>query len=99
VLNILRLKRHPFDATTRLKTYKNMLITNISAPETNETYNALMATVTMEEVLIVTAQQVQTTSTYQTTQQTSSGSRQTEDVKIDNTNKSILRIRNGDIPQ
>jgi 23S rRNA maturation mini-RNase III len=94
-LNILRIKRWPFDVTTRLKTYKNMLITNISAPETNETYNALTATVTMEEVLIVTAQKVQTKSTYHAIEQTSSGQKQTQDVKINNVGKSILKIEKG----
>ncbi len=42
----------PIDLQTHLAEYKNMIITNISAVDTNKTYTALRATITLKQVFI-----------------------------------------------
>jgi hypothetical protein len=59
-LKALAATRQAVTVTTRLNTYTNMLLTDISAPDTVETRFALRATVVLEELLTgtITSQQV-----------------------------------------
>lgn len=78
----LKIQGLPLTCVTRLKTYDNMVIQNISIDDTNETKYGLMATVTLREVLITELQVVQVQSTYQTTQTTNKGSTNALDFDI-----------------
>jgi hypothetical protein len=53
-LLLLMEKREPFTLITRLRTYENMMITSISAPDDYTTMNALRATIIMQKINIVT---------------------------------------------
>lgn len=50
--------REPFTLITRLKTYRNMLITSISAPDDYRTMNALRASIVFQQVNVVSVSTV-----------------------------------------
>ena len=68
--------REPFTLITRLRTYQNMLITSISAPDDYKTMNALRASIVFQQVNIVsvstTTVQEMVTSSKTTTNKSSS---------------------------
>lgn len=75
--------REPFPLSTRLFNYKNMLIESINAGDDYTTMNALKATLTLREVIIVDTATVGVTgrsSDPQTTDSTNSGSQQSSSV-------------------
>lgn len=49
----LQSNRVPFDVVTSLRIYGNMLITNISVPRDEKTFQALVVTITCKEVIFV----------------------------------------------
>lgn len=49
----LMANRVPLTLSTRLMTYQNMMIVNVSANETNKTIAGLRATITLEQIFIV----------------------------------------------
>ena len=69
--------REPFTLITRLRTYQNMLITSISAPDDYKTMNALRASIYFQQVEVVsvstvTVQEMVTSSKTSTTKTSSS---------------------------
>jgi len=74
ILKNLATTKTLFTITTRLDTYSNMLIMDMSSPDDNKTLHALRATITLEEI-IAGSIQIQTASSAlpQTTDQTSGG--------------------------
>jgi len=50
--------REPFTLVTRLRTYRNMLITSISAPDDYRTMNALRASIVFQQVNVVSVSTV-----------------------------------------
>lgn len=58
ILKTLQLNRQPLVLTTRLDTYSNMLITEVSTSDDNKTLHALKATITLEELLIASVQSI-----------------------------------------
>ena len=50
--------REPFTLITRLRTYQNMLITSISAPDDYKTMNALRASIYFQQVKVVSVSTV-----------------------------------------
>lgn len=70
--------REPFTLITRLKTYRNMLITSISAPDDYKTMNALRASIYFQQVNVVSVSTVKVqemvTSSKTTTNKSSSSS-------------------------
>lgn len=57
-LRKLQRSRQPMTIITRLQTYKNMLISTITAPDDYSTMNALKATIMCREVMIVSTETV-----------------------------------------
>jgi hypothetical protein len=51
ILKQLQISRTSLTLTTRLDTYANMLIKNLTSPDDNKTLHGLRATVTLEEIL------------------------------------------------
>ena len=54
----LQHSREPLTVVTRLNTYRNMLISSITAPDDFSTMHALKAVIMMREVMVVTAETV-----------------------------------------
>lgn len=73
VLKQLMEDRTPFMIHTRLHTYYNMLITNITVQDDINSLNGLEATVTMKELIVVKEKSVKITSRTQTTASSDSG--------------------------
>jgi len=57
-LQKLQRKREPFTVVTRLKTYRNMLITSIASPEDYTTMNSLKAFIMMREIMVASTETV-----------------------------------------
>ena len=87
-LNRLKIMGVPLTCVTRLKTYDNMIIQSISAPDTVETKYGLKVTVTLREILVSELQVVQVNSTAQITQTTNKGS--TNALDFDLTSKKVF---------
>ena len=73
VLEELMKKRLPLQVVTRLKVYKNMLITEINVPDDFLTAYGLKATITFREVLVAVVRTVKISSRPQTTNSTPKG--------------------------
>ena len=73
VLKKLQGDRIPFSIFTRLGLYENMLITNLSASDTADTFRALSATVTLREIPVARVKEVKISSASQTTINTEMG--------------------------
>ena len=65
--------RIPFSIFTRLGLYENMLITNLSASDTADTFRALSATVTLREIPVARVKEVKISAADQTTTKTEMG--------------------------
>ena len=52
-LKLMQAKRQPIDVSTRLETYKNMLIEDLSFPDDLKTNSGLRAMVSLRQVIIV----------------------------------------------
>ncbi|MDL2289128.1 hypothetical protein LJC32_07145 [Oscillospiraceae bacterium OttesenSCG-928-F05] len=92
-LRKLQQSRQPFTVVTRLHTYKNMLISSISAPDDFSTMNALKAVIMMREIIIVSTQTVtvsaRASAEPQKTSTTNSGAKQPDSTS--SSSQSILK--------
>lgn len=59
-LKAMQLSRQPLEVETRLQTYQNMLIEELSAPDDVKTLNALKATVRLREIIVADVAETQT---------------------------------------
>jgi hypothetical protein len=59
-LKAMQLSRVPITVETRLQTYENMLIEELSAPDDYKTLNALKATVRLREIIVADVAEVKT---------------------------------------
>lgn len=75
----------PITVVTRLGTYKNMMVENITAPEDNKTTFALRATVTLKEIFVVNVTTVKISERPQKSQETNEGEQ-----KVQKVDESIL---------
>jgi hypothetical protein len=73
ILQQLQAARVPIQVTTRLKTYKNMLIETITVPDDYTTANALKATVVFKEIIVVNIKTVKLSAKPQVTNKTTKG--------------------------
>lgn len=85
ILRDLQANRIPVTVMTRLDVYKNMLISKIETTDTYETFNGLVATVSLVEIPVARVKTVKISSQPQTTTSTSVGS-----VEAETVNESIL---------
>lgn len=76
--------RQPLTVVTRLETYNNMLIENISVPDDNKTIYGLSATVTLKEIFIVEVGTTTVSARPQTTNTTQGGDLQAESTEDKN---------------
>lgn len=88
--------REPFPVSTRLFNYKNMLIESLTSPDDYTTMNALKATLTLREIIIVQTATVGVegrSSDPQTTDSTNSGTQQSSSAASSSasSNTSILK--------
>lgn len=82
----LKSKRQPITVVTRLKKYTNMLIQRISPIVDFRTNEALRATVSLQQIILAeVAKTTAVSSKSQTTDQTKSGSKQSEKLDEDST--------------
>lgn len=72
-LKAMQLARQPIVVETRLQTYQNMLIEELSAPDDVKTLNALKATVRLREVIVAYVAETQTSARVAAYKQTNSG--------------------------
>ena len=75
VLSMMQFLRLPIDVVTRLQTYKNMVITNISAPDDVNTLYGLMVNVHLREVHIYEVAEMVESARPHTTQTTQGGAK------------------------
>lgn len=73
ILRELQKQRIPFQVTTRLETYQNMVIQTLSVPDDYITQFGLEAKVTMKQVLIVNVKTVKVSNRINTTNTTNAG--------------------------
>lgn len=85
VLKQIQESRIPVDIFTKLGYYKNMLIEEISADDTKETFRALSATVKLTEIPVARVKTVKISKASQTTINTKMA-----EVQVDNIDRSIL---------
>jgi hypothetical protein len=85
MLRRLQSERIPIKAITRLWSYSNMLIENISAPDDNKTAFGLRATVTLKEIFVVNVTTVKISERKQKSDETNEG-----DQKVQKADESIL---------
>ncbi len=72
-LKAMQLSRQPIVVETRLQTYQNMLIEEISAPDDVKTLNALKVTVRLREVIVAYVAETQTSARVAAYKQTNGG--------------------------
>lgn len=89
-LRAMQLSRTPITVETRLQTYKNMLITELSAPDDVQTLHALRCQVRLQEIFIAEASEVQVSKRAAATQGASNSGQQPVDVGGD-TKQSALK--------
>lgn len=84
-LKRLQEERIPFKIVTRLWTYDNMLIENISAPDDKTTAYGLKATISLKEILVVNVRTVKISERPQKSEESNEG-----DQKAQEADESIL---------
>lgn len=72
-LKAMQLSRVPITVETRLQTYKNMIIEELSAPDDAKTYNAAKATVRLREIIVAEVAETKTAARSAATAESSSG--------------------------
>ena len=82
--------REPITVTTRLGTYRNMVIIQMTATETKDTMTGLDCTVTMQEIITATVSIVKVSAAPQVTGSTNRGTPQVEEP-----NQSALSLLSG----
>lgn len=91
ILEQLQRSRTPFQVHTRLLTYKNMIITNLSVQDDIETLYGLECKVTMQELIVASEKKVTISSRTQTTTTSNSGK---TDVSDYSNNTALLNLSN-----
>lgn len=91
LLKELQQQRIPLQITTRLGTYKNMLVETISAPDDYKTLYGLNATVTFREILIATTKTVKISARANVTDSTNKGN--VEPVKVNQSIAYTLAVK------
>ena len=81
--------REPITVTTRLGSYKNMIIIQMTASETRETMHALDCTITLQEIITASVSIVKVSASPQVTGSTNRGTPQVEEP-----NQSALSLLN-----
>lgn len=84
-LKIMQQSRVPIDVETRLQTYKNMIITEISTPDDYKTLNCLKCTVRLTEIVFAEAAETQTSARAAATADSSSGQATAKTGEVDKT--------------
>lgn len=79
-LRQLKSNRIPINAITKLWTYDNMLIENVSAIDSNTTAYGLRATVTLKQILVATVTTVKISARPQKTDSTNEGDQKPQQV-------------------
>lgn len=77
----LQKERLPITVETRLHTYENMIITEVTAPDDVRTLNALKCTVRLKELMIANVSEVMTSARAQTTSKYHQGGEKTPSVQ------------------
>ncbi|WP_371378935.1 phage baseplate protein [Sporomusa aerivorans] len=72
-LKAMQLARQPLVVETRLQTYQNMLIEELSAPDDVKTLNALKTTVRLREIIVANVAETQTSARVAAYEQTNGG--------------------------
>lgn len=85
ILRRLQSERIPIQFVTRLWTYTNMLIENISAPDDSKTTYGLRATVTLKELFVASVTTVKISERPHKSEETNEG-----DQKVQQVNQSIM---------
>jgi hypothetical protein len=75
-LKAMQIERAPVDVVTRLQTYHNMIIEDLSAPDDFMTLNTLKCTVRLKQVLFANVAEVKTSARAATTTAPSNGGQQ-----------------------
>lgn len=78
-LKRLQEERIPFKIVTRLWTYNNMLIENISAPDDKTTAYGLKATVSLKEILVANVRTVKISERPQKSEETNEGEQKAQE--------------------
>lgn len=86
-LKAMQLARHPIEVETRLQTYKNMLIEELSAPDDVRTLNAFKATVRLREIIVANVAETQTSARVAAYKQTNGGQ---VPAQVTDINKTVL---------
>lgn len=82
-LKAMQQSRVPITVETRLQTYNNMIIEDLSAPDDNKTYHALKCTVRLREIIMAGVSETQTSArSAQTTPLTTTGNSQSTSVNM-----------------
>lgn len=72
-LKAMQLSRVPITVDTRLGTYNNMIIEELSAPDDYQTYHALKATVRMRQIIVADVAETTTSARSAASEETNSG--------------------------
>ncbi|GEQ15553.1 MULTISPECIES: phage baseplate protein [Clostridium] len=78
-LRKLQEERLPIKIVTRLWTYENMLVENISAPDDKKTAHGLKATVTLKEILVANVRTVKISERPQKSEQSNEGDQKAQE--------------------
>lgn len=84
-LKIMQQSRVPIDVETRLQTYHNMLIEELSAPDDYKTLNALRCTVRLREIIFANVAETQTSARAAATTNSSTGQSVAQVQEVDKT--------------
>lgn len=75
-LKAMQIERTPIDVVTRLQTYHNMIIEELSAPDDYQTLNALKCTVHLKQILFANVAEVKTSARASCTNTPTTGGQQ-----------------------
>lgn len=92
-LKQMQLDRQPLTVETRLQTYENMLIEDLSAPDDYQTLNCLKCSVHLRQILFANAAEVAVSARKATTTQAAEGGQQA--VKSLDNNRTALKAGTG----
>lgn len=95
LLSMMQFLRIPIDVVTRLQTYKNMVITNINAPDDVNTLYGLMVNVHLREVHISEVAEVVESARAHTTQSTQGGAKPVTESDASNDKTFLKSISDG----
>ncbi|MDU4960204.1 MAG: hypothetical protein E6X17_06035 [Sporomusaceae bacterium] len=96
-LKAMQLSRLPIVVETRLQTYKNMLIEELTAPDDVKTLNALKATVRLREVIVANVAETKSSARVAAYKQTKGGQAPAQELPVDKTSSKAIHdaIRKG----